>query len=41
MMRCESGLPPEVERLAGGFTDAPEVCKPPRGLLSWWRYQGL
>lgn len=40
LFASRSGLPPEVERLAGGFTDAPEAC-PATGIASWWRYQGL
>ncbi|KAK9811462.1 hypothetical protein WJX72_004287 [[Myrmecia] bisecta] len=33
-------LLPEVEALAGGFSDAPEVCEA-EGWQSWWRYQGF
>ena len=38
-------LPKEVQSLAGGFTDAANVCAveqdAPKGAVSWWRYQGF
>lgn len=40
LYQSHSGLPVEVERLAGGFTDGPEAC-PLQGWASWWRYQGF